>query len=143
MVIVTYQMQKPVDDDTVKFILEVSPELQGVLPHGIHAYEKVSGKTVALAIVESDDVREIVVLQELLVYVEDIVVGTEDYGDVPYPANFAFRSDLEPFSSLPPVAEHEISVLKIIRNHKSKNQNDSPERYLQPAGPGCKSTTNK
>lgn len=114
VVVIADEMKKPMDDDPVEFILKFSPELDCILPYGIDAYEKVTGKTVALAIVESDDVGKVVVLEELLVDVEDIVIGTEDYGNVPYSEYLAFGRKLKPLVCLPPVPEIEVSVLKII-----------------------------
>ena len=98
----------------IKFILKLSSKLGGIFPYGVHAYKKVSRETVTFAVVESDDVSEIVVLKKLLIDVQNIVVGTENYGDIPYSENLAFGRKFKPLVCFPPVTESEVSVLEII-----------------------------
>jgi hypothetical protein len=96
MVVISYQMEKTMHHDTVQFILELRTIEQGILPDGVDTDEKVAGEFVPLAIVEGDDVREIVVLEITHVNVQDIIVRAEDDGDVPYPFDLAPRYHPQP-----------------------------------------------
>lgn len=114
MVVISHEMKKAMDYDTVKLFLEPGAELDGILTDGIDADEEVPREPVTLTIVESDDVGEIVMMEKPLVDVEHIIVRTEDYRDVPNPENFALGGKPEPFVGLPAVAENKVGVLKVI-----------------------------
>ena len=55
-------MEQPVDYYTVKFIVKLRSIEYGVFPNCVDADEKISGKSLAFALVEGNDVSEIVVL---------------------------------------------------------------------------------
>ena len=114
MVVIPHKMKKSMDYDTVKLFLELDSELDCIFTDGIDADEEVAREPVSLTVVEGDYVGEIVVMKKPLVNVEHIIVRAKDYGDVPYPENFALCGKPEPFAGLPTVAEFEASVLKII-----------------------------
>ena len=61
MIVIADEMEDAMDDYAVKLIVELGSVEDGILTDGINADEKVSGNPVALAIVESDNVREIIV----------------------------------------------------------------------------------
>lgn len=114
MVVISHEMKKSMDYDTVKLFLEPGAELDGILTDGIDADEEVPREPVTLTVVEGDYVGEIVMVKKPLVDVEHIIVRTEDYRDVPNPENFALCRKLEPFVGLPAVAENKVGVLKVI-----------------------------
>jgi hypothetical protein len=82
MVIVTYKVQQAMDDDTVKFLVETRFEIDGIVTDAVHTYEKVTGKDITFAIIESDDVSIIVMMEIFPVHTEKILVRTENDIDV-------------------------------------------------------------
>lgn len=107
-------MKKAVDDDPVQLILEFGSELDGIFTDRINTNEKVSGKTVALTVIESYNIRKIIVLKILLIDVKHVIVRTENNRNIPYSTYFALGRKFQPFVCFTTVAEFEVSVLKII-----------------------------
>ena len=58
----------------------IAGKLFGVGADRIQADEEVAAQAVALAVVESDDVRVVIVLQVLAVHLQDLLVRAEDVG---------------------------------------------------------------
>ena len=79
MVIISYKMKKAVDNDPVQLILELSSILTGIFPDTVDTYKEISGQSVTFTIVESNDIGKIIVLEISLVYIQNIIVRTEDY----------------------------------------------------------------
>jgi hypothetical protein len=96
MIIISDEMKKAVNDDPVELIGKLGPVERGVLPDGIYAYEKVSGETVSFTIIESNDVRIIIVLQIFYIDIQNIIIGAEYNRNVSQTLGFTLRYKLEP-----------------------------------------------
>ncbi len=77
------EVENAVDDDAVELFFVTGANIFGIGAHGVERDEEVAADAVALGVVEGDDVRVVVVLQELAVDFEDFFVVNEDVGDVP------------------------------------------------------------
>ena len=117
MVIVTDQVQDTMDNHTVQLVFEFGPVELRVLPDRIHADEQVAADAIALAIVERDDVGKVIVLQILHVHVQDVVVRTENDGNVTQAPDLAFGNQFEPAVGKPLLLEGKFRVLGEIRDH--------------------------
>ena len=117
MVVIADKVEKTMDDYPVQFIAEFSPVERSVFTDGIDAYEKVPAENVSLAIIESNYIGIIIVLEIFEIDIKDIIVRTENYGYIPEAADFAFRNDFEPTGSQPFFLEIEFDVLIEIRYH--------------------------
>ena len=93
-------MKYPVNNDTVEFIVIRSAELFCIGAYRIQADEQVSGQAVALTIVESNDVRVVVVLQILAVYFQNFFIGTENISDFTESFSIGSSYGFDPFRSL-------------------------------------------
>ena len=114
VIVISDKMKKAVDDDTVQLILKFGPELYGIFTDRINTNEKVSGKTVSLTVIESYNIRKIIVLKILLIDVKHVIVRTENNRYIPYSTYFALGRKFQPLVRFTTVAEFEVSVLKII-----------------------------
>ena len=65
MVVVSDQVQDTMDNYPIQFVLELSPIEGRVLPDGVDTDEEVAVQAVAFAVVERNDIREVIVLQIL------------------------------------------------------------------------------
>ena len=74
MVIITNEMENPVNYDPVELIIKLCSVLDGILTDRIDTYEKISIKFVTLTIIKSNYVGKIVVAEITLVDIEDIVI---------------------------------------------------------------------
>ena len=75
------KVQDAVDDDAVQLpFVVIAGKLFGVGAYRIQADKEVAAQAVAFAVVESDDVRVVIVLKVLAVHFEDFLVRTEDVG---------------------------------------------------------------
>ena len=74
MVIITNEMENPVNYDPVELIFKLSSVLERILTDRIDTYEKISIKFVTLTIIKSNYVGKIVVTEITLVDIEDIVI---------------------------------------------------------------------
>ena len=75
-------MQDAVDDGTVEFLVIIRVECLGVCPDRIEADEQVARDLISFRIIEGDDIRVIIVLEILAVYLQYLLVGTEDIADI-------------------------------------------------------------
>jgi hypothetical protein len=113
-------MKNTMNDHSVEFILEVSSIFYGIFTDRIHAYEKVTGKTVTFTIIKCYDVCEIIMLKIFLVDIKYIVVRTEDDRYVSDASDLAFSYESKPTVIQGFSLENEVCVLKKIRNHALK-----------------------
>ena len=74
MVIITDEMENPVNYDPVELIFKLSSVLERILTDRIDTYEKISVKFVTLTIIKSNYVGKIVMTEITLVDIEDIVI---------------------------------------------------------------------
>ena len=70
------------DDGTVEFLVIIRVECLGVCPDRIEADEQVTRDLISFRIIEGDDIRVIIVLEILAVYLQYLLVGTEDIADI-------------------------------------------------------------
>ena len=75
MIVITDQMKDTMDNDPVQLVLEFSSIFKRIFTDTVDADEKVTRESVPFAIIEGDDVCEIIMLKVLLVYIQDVVVG--------------------------------------------------------------------
>lgn len=107
MVIISDKVKKPVDNDSVEFILEFSIVEKSIFPDRVHADEKISGKNILLTIVERNDVSEVIMLKILHIDIEDIGIGTEyDVYSTQF-LHFTLCNKLKPGIVQPPMVELE------------------------------------
>ena len=93
----TEQVEHSVDDDTMKFAVEGGGKCLCVFLDAFDTDKYVARDEAFFNIVEGDDVGLGVVVEVGLVDSEQVSIGTEEVGDVPYPAaGFAddFRNPL-------------------------------------------------
>ena len=120
MVIISDQVKQTMNHDAVQFFLELRSIQDGVLADRIDADEEIARKDVPFAVVEGDDVREIVVLEITHVHVKDVVVRTENDGQVSDPPDLAFGDHPEPAVVERLTLECERNILVVIAYHGSK-----------------------
>ena len=77
--------------NTVKLIGKLGSVSKRVLLYGIDGDKQITREFVPFAIVESYDVRKIVVLEVLHIHIQNVIIGTENNGDISQPADFALR----------------------------------------------------
>ena len=63
MIVITDKVQKTMDDDAIEFVSELRPVESGVLTNAVYADKKVTREAIAFAVIESDNVCIIIVLQ--------------------------------------------------------------------------------
>ena len=114
MIIIADEMENAMNYDSVEFFLELGSILDSIFTDTIDADEKITGKSVALAIIESDDISEIVMLEILLVYIKNVIVGTEDDGNVSDATDLAFCDKSEPAVSKSLSLKDKVCILKKI-----------------------------
>lgn len=114
MIVISDKMKKAVDDDPVQLILEFGSKLDGIFTDRINTNKKVSGKTVPFTVIESYNIRKIIVLKILLIDVKHVIVRTENNRYIPYSTYFALGRKFQPLVRSTTVAEFKVSVLKII-----------------------------
>ena len=120
MIIITYKMKYSMNNDPVQLFLEVGTVLDGILPDTVNTYEKITGQPVTLAIIESDDVSEVIMLKIFLIDIQDIIVRTEDYIDITDATDLAFSYKTKPAVIHCLTLENKVCVLEKVRNHALK-----------------------
>ena len=93
MIVITYKMKDTMNYYSIELFLEFCSVLLSILSDRINTYEEIARKTITFAIIESDDISEIVMLEIFLVYISYIVVRTEDDGDVSDLSDFTLRNE--------------------------------------------------
>ena len=97
MVVISDKMEKAMDHNPEEFLLKGSGSISdGIFAYGIHAHENVAGQKFSFAIVESNDIGEIVMGKIFLIDIEDVIVGTKYYVNLSETSHFAFGYSLEP-----------------------------------------------
>ena len=119
MIVITDQVQQAMYHDTMKLIVKLGPIFMGVLPDRIDANEQVSGQGLALAVIKSDDVCEIVMLKVTHVHIKYIIVGTEYYVNIANLADLASGNHFQPAIIRHLVLQDEFHVLCEIPYHST------------------------
>lgn len=96
MVIVTYQVKQAMNHHAIQFLVEVDAIELGIILHAVYTDEQISTEDILLAVIESDDVGKVIVLEIFHINVEDIVIRTENDVNVTYLFNLAFGDKFEP-----------------------------------------------
>jgi len=110
MVIISYKVQKAVDNHAVKLIGKLGPIEGGVFTHGINTDKKVSGKPLTLTVVKGDNVRIIIVLQIFYIDIKNIIIGTKYNGNVSQALGLTLGHKLEPTGSQTLFLEHKLAI---------------------------------
>ena len=74
MVIISYKVKQSVHHNPTKFILEFGTVMFSIIFDRFNAYEKIAIKNIFLTIVESNDIRKIIVLELLKIHFKNVVV---------------------------------------------------------------------
>ena len=117
MIVITDQMKDTMDNDPVQLVLEFSSIFKRIFTDTVDADEQVTGESITFAIIEGDDVCEIIMLKLLLVYIQDVVVGTEDYRYVTDTADLALGNKSKPSVVQSLSLKNEVGIFKVVRNH--------------------------
>jgi len=122
MVIISYKVQKTVNNDTVKLIVEVHPIKRSILTDRIDADKKISGQSLSLAIVKGNDISKIIVSQIFYIDIQNIIIGTEYHRNIAEPFDFALCDKFKPAGSEPLTLEFELDILGKITDHCDKGR---------------------
>ena len=82
MIIVSNKVKKTVDYDAVKFYRELNPKERSVLAHRVYGNKQISRQSLTLAVIKSDNVSIIIVLQIFYIDIQNIIIGTKYNGNV-------------------------------------------------------------
>ena len=74
MIIIPDEVKQSVNYNPVQFLGKLSTIKRRIIPNGINTYKQVSGKNVSLAVIEGNDIGEVIVLKILHIDVQDIIV---------------------------------------------------------------------
>lgn len=118
MVVVADKMEDTVNDYPVQLLIELRTVKGSILSDGIDANEQVPGYDGLLGIVESDDVREIIMAQILQIDAKYIRIGAENDVDVAKAADFALGDHFQPAVVELPVLVLKLNILKKIPDHR-------------------------
>ena len=77
MIVIPYEMKKAMNYNTIKLIGKFCPIKRGILSHRIYTDKQVSGETVSLAIIKSNNISIIVVLQIFYIDIKNIIIGAK------------------------------------------------------------------
>ena len=77
MVVITYQVQQAMNNDTIEFIRKFGSVKTGIFANGIYTDEKVTGKPVSLTVIKGNNVRVIIVVQIFYIDIQNIIIGAE------------------------------------------------------------------
>lgn len=105
-------MENTVYDDSAKFGIEICFIVIGIVPYSIDTNEKVAGKNIPLAVIKSDDVSIVMMIEGPDVDIENVRVGTENDIDLTDAAFLSFGNCLKPSVSEPPDIEFETGIFK-------------------------------
>ena len=108
MVIITNEMENTMNNHPVKFIRKISTILKGIFTDTVNADEKISGKSVPLAIIKGDYICKVIVLKILLIDIQYIIIRTENNGYIPYSPDFTFSYKPKPTVIQSPGTENNI-----------------------------------
>jgi hypothetical protein len=120
LVIITDQMEQTMDDHPMKLFVKLGTIFNGILSDRVDADEKISGKNLSLAIVEGDNVCEVVMLEITHVDIEDVIIRTKYYVNIAQGPDFASGNELQPSVIRQFILENELYILAIIPYHGPK-----------------------
>ena len=89
LIIDTAQVQHAMDDDAHEFGLIRRTQHLGIAGNRVKRDDHVAGNVARIGVVKRDNVRVIIMPEELAVGGQDILVVTEDVGQAPYPLSVA------------------------------------------------------
>ena len=105
-------MKNTVDNDSVKLGIEICLVKCRIVPDSIDTDEKVTGKNIPLAVIKSDDVSIVMMIEGPDIDIENVRVGTENDIDLTDAAFLSFGNCLKPSVSEPPDIEFETGIFK-------------------------------
>ena len=105
-------MKNTVDNDSVKLGIESCLVKCRIVPDSIDTDEKVTGKNIPLAVIKSDDVSIVMMIEGPDIDIENVRVGTENNIDLTDAAFLSLGNCLQPSVSEPPDIEFETCILK-------------------------------
>ena len=112
MIVITYKMKNTVDNDSVKLGIEICLVKCRIVPDSIDTDEKVTGKNIPLAVIKSNDVSIVMMIEGSDIDIENVRVGTENDIDLTDAAFLSLGNYLQPSISEPPDIEFETCILK-------------------------------
>ena len=105
-------MKNTVDNDSVKLGIEICLVKCRIVPDSIDTDEKVTGKNIPLAVIKSDDVSIVMMIEGPDIDIENVRVGTENNIDLTDAAFLSLGNCLQPSIGEPPDIEFETCILK-------------------------------
>ena len=120
MVVIPDQVEQTMDDYPMEFFVKLGTIFNGILADRVDTDEKIAGKFLSLAIVECDDVGEVVMLEITHVDIEDVIVRTKYYVNIAQGSDFASGNELQPSVIRQFILENELYILAIIPYHGPK-----------------------
>ena len=105
------------NDYSVKFLFEFGSVLGSIFPYAVDTYEKITRESVSLAVIKCNDIGEVIVLKIFLIYIQYIIIRTEDDRDLTDPSDLTFSNKSEPAVIQGLTLENEVCILKIVRYH--------------------------
>ena len=102
------------NDYSVKFLFEFGSVLGSIFPYAVDTYEKITGESVSLAIIKCNDIGEVIVLEIFLIYIQYIIIRTEDDRYLTDPSDLTFSNKSEPAVIQGLTFKNEISVFEIV-----------------------------
>ena len=111
------KVEQAVDDDTVQFVEERCTHLFGVGGNGVERYVNIAVYTRARGIIKGDDIRIIVVLQELTVHCQNLLVVAEDIVEVAHRITVLGSSALNPLLDFADVNGRHEDIVSVEGDH--------------------------
>ena len=105
-------MKNTVDNDTVQLGIEICLVKCSIVPDSIDTDKKVAGKNIPLAVIKSDDVSIVMMIEGPDVDIENVRVGTENNIDLTDAAFLSLGDGLDPSVREPPDIEFETGIFK-------------------------------
>ena len=105
-------MKTTVDNDTVQLGIEICLVKCRMVRDSIDTEEEVAGKNIHRAVIKSDDVSIVMMIEGSDVDIENVRVGTENDIDLTDAAFLSLGNCLQPSVSEPPDIEFETCILK-------------------------------
>ncbi len=79
LVLVTTEVQRPMEDNPVQFIAEGGTELLGIVPHPVNTDVDLTNNRCGMAgKVEGDNISKVIMLQVLAVDLQQVLIRTKD-----------------------------------------------------------------
>ena len=81
LVVDAAEVENAVDDDAVELLFVGSTHVLGIRAHGVEGNEEVAADFIALSVVKGNDVRVIIVLEELAIDLQNLFIVHKDVGN--------------------------------------------------------------